>query len=384
LFFTASLLSAQESILNSYERNFARSNLAAKAAVLRDAATDDRAGEFIGQLYEFALNFAIQNVDILRYDSDMAVLIMTAARGMATVGYGAGIATLWSVFSVYQDSLVRVELVRSLGRLGTENPGVVENLNQFLADQNNLFGLGETPDYLVMSASIGVLASLGNDSSFPALFSVYIRDYPDTIHREALSAMESLTGEYERFLTAVIRDNSMEEKLIALQMAMHNAQFTSTQRGDFAELALETGLASVSGDQRSVTAMNELRYIAIQTLMELRRTRAVALVIRHFYRVQQDYGNGVAPLERLLEAISCMGVMGSSEAAQALALQLAFLNSQMGQGRAFDEPVILGLINALGEIGDKIAFEYLDYVSSLPYPDSIQTAAGEALNRLRW
>jgi hypothetical protein len=111
--------------------------------------------------------------------------------------------------------------------------------------------------------------------------------------------------------------------------------------------------------------MNDLRYAAIQTMTELRWTTASALIIRHYYQVQRDYGNGLAPPERFLEAISCMGTVGSSEAAQVLALQLAFLNSQMEQGKAFDEPVTLGVIKALGEIGDKIAFDYLVHISSL-------------------
>jgi hypothetical protein len=76
--------------------------------------------------------------------------------------------------------------------------------------------------------------------------------------------------------------------------------------------------------------------------------------------------------------------MGNSDAALALALQLGFFNSQTQRTGEFDEAIILAIINALGELGDKAAFDSLLYVSYLNYPDRIQASARDALNRLRW
>jgi len=127
-----------------------------------------------------------------------------------------------------------------------------------------------------------------------------------------------------------------------------------------------------------------LRYDAVTVLTRLQWTPASSLAIRNFYQVQKDYTNGVVPKERLLEAIACLGVMGSSEAAQALALQLGYFNSRCESTGDYDEAVVLALITALGELGDKSAFDYLLYISYLNYPDKIQAAAREALNQLKW
>jgi HEAT repeat protein len=86
----------------------------------------------------------------------------------------------------------------------------------------------------------------------------------------------------------------------------------------------------------------------------------------------------------LVEALACIGVMESSEAAQVLALQLGYFNSRMERNGEFDEEVTLGVISALGELGDKLAYDQLLYISQLPYPYEIQTAAKEALSRLKW
>jgi hypothetical protein len=76
--------------------------------------------------------------------------------------------------------------------------------------------------------------------------------------------------------------------------------------------------------------------------------------------------------------------MGTSEAAQALSLQLGLINSTMERTREFDEELLISVIEALGNIGDKVAFDYLLYIGYLPYPDSVQTAARDAMNRLKW
>ena len=85
-----------------------------------------------------------------------------------------------------------------------------------------------------------------------------------------------------------------------------------------------------------------------------------------------------------MEAIVCLGVMSSSEAAHVLALQLGFFNSQTERTGEYDEAIVLALINALGELADKAAFDNLLYIGYLNYPDKIQSAAREALARLKW
>jgi hypothetical protein len=100
--------------------------------------------------------------------------------------------------------------------------------------------------------------------------------------------------------------------------------------------------------------------------------------------VQKDYGDGLASREQLLEAITCMGAMGISDTAQVLALQLGFINSRMEQTGEYDDEILLAMVGVLGELGDKVAFDYLLYISYLPYPERIQSAAREALNHLTW
>jgi hypothetical protein len=270
--------------------------------------------------------------------------------------------------------------------LGKGNTRIVDDLNQFVIDQNNYFRSGMVPDYPALQACIAALSVIGNDSSFPALFSAMTVSYPEPLASEILKAVESIEGNYSRFLIEVIRRNPPAEKLAAFRTGAKNADFSSAERGALAETALEVSLDLFPGNAGSggLTAASTLRYESVQVLTDLKWTLATPLAIRNLYRVQTDVGNNAAPRERLPEAVACLGAMGNSESAQVLALQLGYINSQAERGGAYDEDLVLALILALGEIGDKAAFDHLLNVGYVNYPERIQAAARESLNRLRW
>jgi hypothetical protein len=377
-------LCGQESVLNSYQQNFMRASLATKAGILRDAATDDRAPEFIGQLYDYALNFSLQSVNILREDPDLINITVIAVRGAGSSGYKSSIDTLWKVFSTFRDSQTRSNALEALAVLGKGNAEVVGDLNQYLADQNSLYRSGMRLDFVTLSACIGALASLGDSSSFPVLFSALAAGYPDNIHRETFRALENIDGDYAEFLLEVIQNNPAPEQFVALEAGLASERLSSAQRGELAITALERAVNIPAMNSGAGMAVSALKSLAVTALTELKPARASPVLVKHFYQVSEEYQNRLVPKGRLIEAITCLGGMGTSEAAQALALQLGFYNSQMERTGEYDEEMVLALVTALGSTGDKIAFDYLLYVGYLDYPESIQSAARDSLGRLKW
>ena len=307
-----------------------------------------------------------------------------AVRGAGNAGFKESLDTLWDVFSSYRDSRTRVEILGALEVLGKGNGQVIENLNQYLDSQNKLFRSGIIPDYPTFSACVAALGQLGDGSSFPALFAAVTAGYPENITDEIAGALNVIPGNYLRFLLDIILKNPPVEKSAAFKVGGAGRRFSPAEQGQLAEAALEQGLSYFPGSAEEITILSEMRYASVLTLTRLRWTRASAQAIRHFYRVQTDFQQGNAPRERFLEAINCLGAMGTSEAALALGLQMGLFNAQTEKTGAYDEDVILALVRSLGSIGDKSAFDYLLYISYLPYPDQIQAAAKEALNRLRW
>ncbi|HCC38318.1 MAG TPA: hypothetical protein DEQ14_12345 [Treponema sp.] len=384
LFFARENAFAQESILRAYQQNFIRSGIAGKAEILRDAATDEQAGVFIGPLYDFALDFVLRNADFLENDPQMINLAVIAARGAGQAGYRGSIDNLWGVFLRYNDLLVREEVLNALGELGRGNGMVCAHLNQYLAEQNRLSRSRQNTDQFAVSACIKTLVKLGDSSSFAPLFGALIADYPTAVRSEAHAALNALPGDYRRFLDDVIRNNTPSEKLAAFLAGTGNRRFSPAEQGRFAETAMEEVLRynPVSTDEKASIAA--LGYQAALTLTRLRWSQASDLVVRYFYRIQSEFHYGGIPKERFVEAVNCLGAMGTSEAAESAALLLGLINAQTEKTGLYDEDITLALVIALGTIGDKAAFDHLSYISYLPYTDAVKNAAKESIDHLKW
>ena len=386
MLFALEVTSAQSdlNVLRSYQKIFIRTALATKPEVIDDAVHDPEMKNSLGEFFDFALSFVLQYADVFNDDLEMIRLASTIAKGAADSGGFQNRDALWRLFMAYRDTDTRVAVLEALAVLGKGDSRVVENLNQFLLNQNNVYRSGLMPDYAVLSACITTLGKLGDGSSFPVLFSTMIAGYPDEYTQLAAQALGSIKGDYKKYLIDVIRKNSPIEKLAAFKAALQHTDFTPAEIGEIAENALDISLTYIAPGDTDQASLDEMRYSSIRVLTDQNWSRATTLVIKHFYRVQTDFSNGTASKDVFIEAIQCLGAMGTSEAAQALSIQLGLINSTMERTKEFDQDILTAVIQSLGNIGDKIAFDYLLYIGYLPYPDSIQILAREAMNRLKW
>ena len=287
---------------------------------------------------------------------------------------------LWGLFLQNPDSETGINILISLGTLGKGNRSVIENLNNYLMGRNLLFRSGYSVDYQVVSACIAAIMELGDSTSYPALFSVLYAGFPEVIASEALGALEVIRGNLLQFLMNVIENNPPDEKFAAFRAGINSERLTVSERGRLAERALEQALAAV-GENIDLSAM---RYSAVNALTRLRWTRANALAIRHYYRVQSDFIQGLIPKERFIEAITCLGAVGNPDAALVLGLQLGLINARTESTGNYDPEITIAIVQALGFIGYNAAFDHLLHVGNLFYPEDIQNAAREAIARLKW
>jgi len=384
----ASGLAAQDSdsIVLAYRRNFARASLVTKLELVKEAAASK--GAAMGPLYDMAIRFAYENASLLGSDQQLKDLALLAAAQAGEARYAKSIDNLWSLFQAYKDPEVRAEAIRALGLAGSGESRVSENLGAFLASQNSLFRSGAQPEYPALEACIEALGLLGDGSSFPVLFSAYVAGYSPELATKAALALGQIKGDYQGYLLQVIARNPPLEKAAAFSAGMKNPAFDERQLGELAEGAMTAALeASEETQTRSpveLQALREMRLGAARQFKELKWQRASSLAIKHFRIVQADYAKGAAAKSELLEAVACLGAMGSTEAAQTLALHLQLINAQTEQGAPYDEPLVLAVIAALGELGDKAAFDYLLQMGYLQYTDTVKRAAREALLRLKW
>jgi len=370
----------------AYRRNFARASLVTKLELVKEASA--RGGAAMGALYGMAIRFAVDNAALLGTDPQLKELAVIASAEAGKAAYAKSIDDLWALFQAFQDSEVRAAALNALGNAGAGEARVAENLNAFLASQNSLFRSGAQPEYPALEACISALGQLGDGSSFPVLFSSYVAGYAPAIATKAAKALGSIKGDYRGYLIRVIAKNPPLEKSAAYAAGMENANFTNADRGELAEAAMSAALDAsgpgVSLSPVEVQSMRELKRTTARLLRDLRWQKASPVAARYFSVAQSDYAKGSATKADFLDAISCLGAMGSTEASQALSIYLQLVNAQTEQGAPYDEEVLLAVISALGGLGDKAAFDYLLQIGYLQYSEKVKKAAKDAMLNLRW
>ncbi len=359
--------------LMSAKRDFVKAALSEKVILIRNAG-----GKNAGELYVFALHFALDNADLFALDPDMTALVREAALGARRALYTPAADALFACAAHYGDTAVRIALYHALADTARGNAAVIDGLNQLLQDQNTAFKAGMTLDYATMEASVAAMGALGDESSYAPLFDAYVLPYPKELTDAARDAMRGIQGDFRAFLAGVIRNGAGEDKVKAFALAMDDPLILAAEKNLLAQTALSIGLSSDD------SASYDLRYAAVRALTVLGWSGASDLVIRHFYQVQTDYAAGNVEKARFVEAIKCLGAMRTPEAAQILSIQLGLFNSQTEQNASIDNEIVLAVIHALGGIGDKVAFDHLLYVAFLPYSLDAKTAAKDALAKLRW
>jgi len=368
-----------ETILRSYERIFIRSNLSMKVNVLLDAANDEAADEFYGAFCELALRFVMDNAPLFPDDPDMINITVGAIKGVGKYAYSPAAETMWEVFLRFPDNVIRLEILRTLPALNA--PVLPEMANQFLMEQNRLYGTGQEADSQVLSTLFAALGEMGDDSSYQALFASSLI-YSGSLEREAARALYRIDGDFYEFCMKIILNNPPAEKLEALKLALTREDLSGEQKGALAEASLETALAFLSGERRSQN--RDLAGLSVKLIADMERVSALPLILKYYNQSLESFRRDPSQKQSLLDAVSCLAALKNSDAARLLSLQLGVYNSRVDSLNPEEREVALALISALGSLGYKIAYDSIYQASRLPYPKEIQDSAQRALQNLRW
>ncbi|MCK5153668.1 MAG: hypothetical protein KAQ93_04855 [Spirochaetales bacterium] len=382
IFVISIFVNAEDSnpVLSAMQKNFARGSLSTKIQVLQNSAEYPDVN--MGPLYGEAFEFILDNSKNLASDIAARELTILAVRLSGINGYSESAPALWQLFNTFGDEQVQVEILSALGEL-TPDLKVIAELNKWLKQQNDRFRSGTAVPLQVVAEAVVTLGDMGDSSSFPIVFSTGSAKYSDDITYKANQALKNLEGSYSQSLVEVIKSSVPSDKISALNLAIEDSEMPIEEKGGLYKMALDIGLIIRVEDSNDEQRIRELRYSAIRQLALLKWADASELIIEHFNLVILEYERGISPKSSVLEAVSCLGAIGTHEAAARLTLYLEFMNSYMENGQGTDLQISLAVMNNIGIIGDSIAFDDLLYSGYLDYPASVKRAAREALNNLK-
>ncbi|MGO9411904.1 MAG: hypothetical protein ACLQCB_14295 [Spirochaetia bacterium] len=376
---------AQEAskILDTYRRNFTIASLDVKIQILQDATSGKNAAD-MGPLYEQALEFVTDNGSLMASDTRFNELAAIAAQQIGVVKYTAGKDSLWKLFQVDSDTQTLQNAAIALGEVGGGDADIITNLNHYVDTRNVTFSGGGQVDMVVFSACLQALGKLGDPSSFPYLFSAMNLGYSDKTTAIAKDALFSIKGDFQALLTEVIKSRPLGEKSLALQTALATDKLTSDQKAQVAQFALDISLHTGAADANQRNGYRDMRFVAAKALGDRNWAPAAPLLIENLDTTIGEFDKGIVDTNHLLDAIVELGSTGTHDAAARLTQFLVLINSYTEKGKAYDEKVVTAIVNSLGSLADKVAFDDLMYTQYLNYPTGVKKAARAALDKLKW
>lgn len=368
-------------VVLSYQRNFIRASISTKIELLNDASRITTVN--MTPLYTDSISFVLTNYPVLGIDAQLLEIASVSAQKAAQYKDPSINESLKRLFTGVNETRVRVACIQALSSLAKGKQTDIAFLEKWFSDSIDASVSGKGGDVKVLAICADALGKLSSPSSFPVLFRAATSSLDSSIVQASSVSLNSISEGYTDNILAIIRDKGIKEMYAAFSFSAKKENLANTDKGKIAEAAFTRAITiQSSGTDSGLQA--SLITESMASLSNLKWSGASAAVVRYFYRVQSEYKSDVSGIDQLIPVINCMGSMATTEAAQALSIYLGLLNSEAEQKKAYNEQILLAVIRALGELGDKTAFDYLLYVGYLDYPESVKQASRDALARLQW
>ena len=141
----------------------------------------------------------------------------------------------------------------------------------------------------------------------------------------------------------------------------------------------------LSGTSSNSQDLASFQLETVKVLADNKWTRASDLAKDYFSVAKIAYNGKFLTAEQWTGAIACVEVLASRAAVLPFTEYLDQMNKAQESGNAPDKAVVLAVINALANLGDKSSFDCLLYVTYVKdYPEEVAVAARNALTRLKW
>lgn len=378
---SAALLFSQntESQMLSYRRNFVRANLNTKYELVRDASRN--ADETSTDFFLAALDFVDTSYELLENDPTLIQIACIAVETLSRLKIPEAVLPIRLLFMKVKDAHFQEVCVKAFQRYALTDEKLSEELNAQFEDLFYKSISGQTYPKPLFVAYIDCLGTVGNKESFSLLFKTFVQTGDTEIRDSAKTALSKISVNFFNELVYIIEKKDLYSTWAAFEIARENPSLSEAELAQITDLSLSVALDALPGQEgMSKKLIDE----ALTLLTEKRWQSAADSVISYFYRVQSRFRSGNAQAEDLVRVINCMAVLGSKECANALVVFLGLLNSDTEKGKSYSESVVLAVINAVGELGDNNAFDYLVYVGYLNYSETIKKAARESIARLKW
>lgn len=365
------------------QKNFIKGNIIDKTNCVREASEDEAA-----ELSCAAINFTIENKEILGEDRDLAALAVSGILSLPE-SYVETLSSeekaklsenFFTIYSIFADYTVKIAILNRITSLDIPHENFTAMLNNYIKTSNS-----RVENSAILKTSITVLAKIGNKDSFSILYNAYLDNSWNSYFAEIETAISELSETSSEKLVEFIRMGSEVECRRIFSLVMKNSQNSQIFRAEIAENVILRTIYIVESTGSANEELISLQLDSYDVLVRQKWTRSSKTALSFFELAQKEYLQSVLHEENFIEVINGLPAVAPIESVSALSSYLSKLNKlKEKDSNAVSEPIVLSVISSLGAIGNKNAFDTLLAVTYFDYSDSVIAAARDALAKLKW
>ena len=355
-----------------YKKQFIKGNITDKTNAVREASGQE--GIWLSQK---AIDFVLENNEITGTDRDMDGLAVAAVlslpndyvSGLSEADKNQVMSKFIQLFEKFSKSntvqiAVQSKVLALKDHMNTD--AFTDVLNKFLQSSSVL-----SSDSSLLKSVINSLGFIGNNISFSILYNNLNDKRYSAYYPEIEQTIKKLIPVSMNEVLAIVhsKDPANTQRIFNL---VKQADITTNNLCEIAENVLND------------SPLISLKFEALEILNKNKWTRASNSVLSFFSNSQKDFQNGLVTEEQFVSLINSLVNISPLDAVNPLIKYLGELNVQLEYNNSVAQNVVLAVINSLGAIGDKQAFDSLLSVTYLNYPEPVLSAARQALAGLRW
>ena len=363
---------------------FIKGNIVDKTKAIKEST-----GEDSYWLAEKAIQFALDNKEILGNDRELDALVVSAiltitpeyvasADKLSQAEILFNFTKLFNIFSSSNTVQIAVLSKILLLKDSIQTTEFTEELNNYLQSD----GIA-TADKSVLKSVISTLESIGNNKSFNILFSLYINPEFESVQNELETTLIKLAPNYIDEILYIINEKDIAKNKPLFEKIVKNSKISKNNLCEIAENLLNSSILYVENSTEK-DDFTKLQIEVLQVLSSNNWTRSSASAIAFFNSSKKEFDKNTITEQQMIFIIESLINISPIESISPLVSYLVELNSLTEMGKSVSIPVVEAVIKTLGAIGNKSAFDSLLGVTYLNYPESVLSAAREALAGLKW
>ncbi|MDD5790060.1 MAG: hypothetical protein PUE30_06020 [Spirochaetia bacterium] len=377
--------------ISDLEKKFIKGNIQDKTQAVKDASEQEGL-----KLSIRGIDFILENSSIAGDDRDFSALAVASLLNLPKDGtaleknFPAVTEKTVRLFEIFGDETVRISIIDRFESLSNSKSfsKVLNMMNSCLKEPGENFN--NSP---VTKKTVEFLGDFGNGESFILVYDLWKKNTCPDFSSEVEDALVSLASSNITESIKLISSITFGEIGDFFELIDNSSKVSPDFKAEIAENALlatihymedeskgyGAGISSAEGEKLASIQLRLLNAVA-----RAKWTRGAALSVRFFDIARDEYKKSYLNDDQFIQVIEDVASLAAQNAAQTLSAYLAEINADTEKNVVSARNVVLAVINSLGELGDKTAFDNLLYVTYLNYPEDIKSAARNSLSKLKW